>query len=208
MGLLRMVHAGKLQSIEEALASLAGPGSSSGSPAGPSGATGGGRPARPAGDPPASRFSAPAPPVRTPIQQAPPPTPAAMESAPTTESGDLRTRLHAAFLEARQMHIADAVENAHIAEAGAELIVTAPKMYAMYFKEAAFEAAVRKIAGKALKITIKTGEAGAGQAPVAAAAPKRDDEVTERALSNSEVKRFQELFPEAQVRTVRNLKND
>ena len=103
------------------------------------------------------------------------------------------------------MHIADAVENSTIAESGSELIVTAPKMYAMFFKEAAFDAAVRRLTGKTMKITIKTGETAA--APVTAGAP-REDEVTTRALSNPEVQRFQEIFPDSQVRTVRNLREN
>ncbi|MBZ5603030.1 MAG: DNA polymerase III subunit gamma/tau [Acidobacteriia bacterium] len=188
MGLLRMVHAGRLVPIEEAIASLSGSGSPS-----PSG--GGGRIPRPAGDPPIARFSAPVPP------QAPPqPTAAPMAT------GDLRARLHATFVEAKQMHIADAIENSTMIESGSELIITTPKIYTLYFKEAAFEAALKKILGRTMKITIKAGEASA--APVAAAAPKRDDEVTERALSNPEVKRFQELFPDSQVRTVRNLREN
>jgi len=177
MGLLRMVQAGKLQPIEEALASLSGS----------SGGSTGGRAPRPAADPPIGKSSAPAP-----------------QASPVVE-GDLRTRLHATFVEAKQMHIADAIENSSIVESGSELIVTAPKMYGMYFKEAAFEAAVKRLTGRSMKITIKAGEAA--QAPVAAA-PKRDDEVTERALSNPEVKRFQELFPDSQVRTVRNLREN
>ena len=137
--------------------------------------------------------NAPAPPK-------PRPTP-----APAASSGDLRTRLHATFVEAKHMHIADAVENSTIAESGSELIVTAPKMYGMYFKESAFAAAVNKIAGKAMKITINAGEAAP---PPVAAAPPREDEVTARALSNPEVQRFQEMFPDSQVRTVRNLREN
>ena len=39
-----------------------------------------------------------------------------------------------------------------------------------------------------------------------AKAPVKADEAAERALAHPEVKRFQELFPESQVRQVRNLK--
>ena len=35
---------------------------------------------------------------------------------------------------------------------------------------------------------------------------KAKDDVTERALAHPEVKRFQETFPDAQVRVVRNLR--
>jgi hypothetical protein len=42
---------------------------------------------------------------------------------------------------------------------------------------------------------------------VKTAAPAKD-EAAERALSHPDVKRFQELFPESQVRAVRNLKEN
>jgi len=45
--------------------------------------------------------------------------------------------------------------------------------------------------------------------PAAVEAPKVrpvQDDVAERALSHPEVRRFQEMFPDAQVRVVRNLK--
>ena len=57
-----------------------------------------------------------------------------------------------------------------------------------------------------MRVTIKIGDA-APVAPVARS-PKREDEATSRALSHPEVKRFQEVFPDAQVRTVRNLKDN
>ena len=60
-----------------------------------------------------------------------------------------------------------------------------------------------RVAGRAVKITLKVGEA-APVAKVAAEPPK--DEAAARALAHPEVKRFQELFPESQVRAVRNLK--
>jgi len=172
IGLLRMVHAGRLQPIEEAIAAL--------------GSAGG---------------SQQAPPVKRPA-----PAPAAQSTAPAPlASGDLRTRLHAMFTEAKQMHIADAVENSNMAESGSELVITAPKMYSMYFKEPKFEAAVRELSGRTMKITVKTGETSAAPVP---APPRREDEATARALQNPEVQRFQEMFPDAQVRTVRNLREN
>jgi hypothetical protein len=41
---------------------------------------------------------------------------------------------------------------------------------------------------------------------VTAPLAKPKDDVSERALAHPEVKRFQETFPDAQVRAVRNLK--
>jgi DNA polymerase-3 subunit gamma/tau len=167
IGLLRMVHAGKLQSIEQALSSL------------------GGAP------------SAPPAPKTAPPQAAPP--------KPASVSGDLRSRLHAALLEAKQLHLADAIEHSEVVEAPGELVVITPKMYVMYLKQPEFEAAARRLSG-ASKITIKTGEPAA-VAPMAKAAPAAD-EASSRALAHPEVRRFQETFPDSQVRTVRNLKEN
>jgi hypothetical protein len=170
MGLLRLIHAGRLQPIEEALAALSGSG------------------AAPA---------APKAPLKT------PPKPASAVSA----SGDFRARLGAALLEAKLTHVADAVEHSEVAETAAEIIFMAPKMYQLFLKGPEFEAAVRRVTGRVVKITLKVSENGAAAAAIPkAAATLVKDEAAERALAHPEVKRFQELFPESQVRAVRNLK--
>jgi len=173
MGLLRLVHAGRLQPIEEALASL-----------GPSGPL------------PAPKISTPRAPVA--------PTP----KAPAGDS--LRSRLHAALLEAKQANLADALGHTELAESDAELVFTTPKMYQLYLKDPAFEAAVRSVLGKPVRITIKLGEATRAAEPAAspAQAPAQNDAASERALGHPEVQRFQELFPDSQVRAVRNLREN
>jgi len=183
MGLLRLIHAGRLQPIEEALAALGG----SGVP-------------RKTGDsyPVSSRSTAPSP--RESARK-----PEAVPNSP----GNFRTRLHAALVEAKLTHVADAVEHSEVTEAGAEIIFAAPKMYQLFLKGPEFEAAVRTVAGRAVRITLKVGEAAAAapalKAPVNTAVK---DEASERAMAHPEVKRFQELFPESQVRAVRNLKEN
>jgi len=169
MGLLRMVQAGRLVPIEEALAGLAG----------------GGTTPRAAG----------------------PPKPAPVSAAPVKPlaTGDLRSRLHAALLEAKLTHVADALEHSELAESPTELVFTTPKMYQLYLKQSEFEAAAKRIAGRPVRVTIKIGDAAPAK-PITPA-PKREDEAATRALSHPEVKRFQEVFPDAQVRTVRNLKD-
>jgi DNA polymerase-3 subunit gamma/tau len=177
MGLLRMVQAGRLMPIEEALAGL-------------SGGVGG----------------AAAPPKPAPPKLAPPAAnPAKATSAALPTSGDLRSRLHAALLEAKLTHVADALEHTELAESPNELVFTTPKMYQLYLKQSEFEAAAKRIAGRPVRVTIKIGDA-APATPVAPA-PKREDEATARALSHPVVKRFQDVFEDAQVRTVRNLKD-
>jgi DNA polymerase-3 subunit gamma/tau len=171
IGLLRLVQAGKLQSIEEALAGLSG------------------------------ASAAPSKPM--PPRAAPAATPKAV--APKTTAlagGDLRSRLHAALIEAKLTHVADAVEHSELAESPTELVFTAPKMYQMFLKQAEFAPVAQRVAGRPVRVTVKIGEPA--QAPVAV--PPREDEAAGRALSHPEVKRFQEVFPDSQVRAVRNLK--
>jgi DNA polymerase-3 subunit gamma/tau len=205
MGLLRMVHAGKLQSIENAIADL-----------GPSGSS-----PVPTKTPPVARSSSSAPDLRSApssafVKAVPLPAPATppVATQPLAD-GDLRSRLHAALIAGKQLHIADAVEHSGIDEAANELIITTPKMYVAYLKQAGFEAAVLKVLGRAVRITIKIEEAGKGSGSAAPAGqtlssanPPQADETAQRALANPEVQRFQEMFPDSQVRTVRNLREN
>ena len=188
MGLLRLVHAGKLQPIEEALASLGKPGKASPSPASS-----------------APKSSAPvkaAPPVAPPV-----PSSSAPASSP---GGDLRARLHAALMEVKQTNLADALEHSDLVENGAELIFTTPKMYQMFLKDAAFEAAVKRVVGKPVRITIKVGESNRSvdAPPPSSPGPAAPDATAERALGHPEVQKFQELFPGSHVRAVRNLREN
>ena len=186
MGLLRLILAGRLQPIEEAIASLG----SGGAP-------------RKIGDsqPVSSRSATPSPHESARKPEAVPNFPAAPKSEAT---GDFRTRLYASLVEAKLTHVADGVEHSEVTESGAEITFTAPKMYQLFLKGPEFEAAVRRVAGRNVKITLKVGDPVS--VPQKAAEPPAKDEAAERALAHPEVKRFQELFPESQVRAVRNLK--
>jgi DNA polymerase-3 subunit gamma/tau len=192
MGLLRLVHAGRLLPIEEALASLGGGAAPSTSPAPMA--------------PPASR-----PPVRTAPVSAPPL--AAPTVAPPTVSqeapGDLRSRLLATLAEAKQTHLADAVEHSDLQESASEVVFTTPKMYQMYLKSAELDATVKRLLGRPVRITIKVGEvnvAATEAAPSKPAGGAVGGEAAERALAHPEVQRFQEMFPDSQVRAVRDLR--
>jgi DNA polymerase III subunit gamma/tau len=165
LGLLRLVHSSRLQSIEEAIAGIG---------------------------------SAPAPPKPS---QPSKPAPAAPPAV--SQISDTRSRLHAALLEAKQTYVADALEHSELTESATELIVTAPKLYAMNLKHGDFTAVVHRVIGRPVKVTVKIGETTREPEPSAPPA----DEVASRALEHPEVKRFQELFPDSQVRTVRNLKD-
>jgi DNA polymerase-3 subunit gamma/tau len=178
MGLLRLVHAAKLRPIEEALAAMPG-------------------------------GAAPAPVSRPPAAPAAPPPPAPAPHAAPAASSDLRARLHAALVESKQVHLADAVEHSSVAESATDVVLTTSKMYTMFLKDPAIEATVKRLLGRPVRVTVKVGEVAAAPAMAAARAVSESElesEAAERALSHPEVKRFQELFPGAQVRTVRNLK--
>jgi len=163
IGLLRLVQAGKLQPIEEALADL-----------------GGGGPALPPTRPPATKNQPPA----------------------TLASGPWRDRLHAALLEAGMQFTADAVEHSQVTEANGELQFVTPEEFGLALNEKDILKVVQKVAGRQMRIKIVLGKPEAVAAPLA----KPKDDVTERALGHPDVKRFQETFPDAQVRAVRNLK--
>jgi DNA polymerase-3 subunit gamma/tau len=214
IGLVRLVHAGRLVSIEEALSGAA--------PAPPAP-----RAAAPQ-TPPSASYSAPPPPparsgpspfeldrAKKAVSRPPEPqnsganalAPVAVEPGPMA-AGDPRQRLHAWLMENEMTHLADAVENASIEIAGGDLVVNAPKSYGLYFKDKAFDRAIKETFGRPLRMKLTLGEAGAPQPALAVARPaasNEEDEATARAMANPEVQRFREILG-GEVRRVRNLK--
>jgi len=207
IGLVRLVHAGRLLPIEQALADL------------------GGSEARPT---PAAERSGP--PVRVPaapVRTGPspfeadrakkavrPPEPQnsganALAPAPLAEAGP-RERLHAWLTEHDLTHVADAVENARITLSGGDLQILAPKSYHLYLKDRSFTEALREVFARPLNVKLL-----ADDSPAPAARPAEPlnaghatdpaDEAAGRALANQEVQRFREVFG-GEVRRVRNLK--
>jgi DNA polymerase-3 subunit gamma/tau len=118
--------------------------------------------------------------------------------------------LHA-FLTGKELsHLADAVENSRITVTAGELQIGTAKSYSLYFRDRQFADAVREVFGRPLKIQVNID---AGQPPPPANPgdenvdrPTANDDLTERALANPEVRRFQEAFPGSKVYKVRNLK--
>jgi DNA polymerase III subunit gamma/tau len=228
IGLVRLVQAGRLLPIEQALAGLAGSAPTERSA-------------------PPMRTSPQAQPSQAPPRVAPPPPTAARDIAPPRPAGpspfeldrakkagtrppepqsssagavalqaeappmtadDPRQRLHAWLHEHNHAHLADAVENASLTVTGGDLNIVAPKSYALYFKDRGFEDAVREVFGRPLRMKLTTGETATDAAPIGMAAPPKtdaEDGVTGRALANPEVQRFREVFG-GEVRKVRNLK--
>ena len=171
LGLLRLIHAGRISSIEDLIAGL-GPGPA---PAPPEG--GGSRP-----------------------KVAP-----AARSASGGAPGSLKQRLHDGLAEAGLTFVADAVEHAEVSESAAQITFTAPKEFHLALKSGDLRRVLDKLLGRAVRIAVAAGEEAVEAKPAASAAPEQD-ELSRRALEHPEVRRFQEMFPGSQVRTVRNLK--
>jgi len=191
IGLVRLVQAGRLLPIEQALAELGG--------------QGGG--------------SKPAPAPRGPVAPPPPrqagPSPFEQDRARKAEnagpkgpphSGDAREQLHAHLSQQGLTHLADAVENSRIAIAGSDLQIATAKSYRIYFNDAAFANAVREVFGKPLRLNVTVDNGEQPGAPIAAVPAASEDAARERALANPEVQRFQEVFQGSRIHKVRNLK--
>jgi len=168
IGLIKLVQAGRLTAIEDAIASL---------------------------PPSQSLPSAPASPAK------------AVEKTTTPgQSADVRQNVHDALCKAGMEHSADAIQHSDVRIDGSELVIRAPKSMALLLKDAAVQRVAAQAAGKPVRVRLDVAdEAGAvtNQSVQKAIPPESD--LRKRALSDPGVKRFQELFPEAQVRTVRNL---
>jgi hypothetical protein len=103
--------------------------------------------------------------------------------------------------------LADAVEHATVSVSGGDLVITAPKSFSLYFKDPAFDEAVREVFGRSLRLKLIQGESSAApmEKPMAPPSQQQEDEASNRALSNPEVQRFRDVFG-GEVRKVRNLK--
>jgi DNA polymerase-3 subunit gamma/tau len=179
LGLLRMVQAGRLVSIEDALAGLP------------------------------SHAAKPVPPPLAPIKATSHQPPATSHGAatPAPSPSSWRQKLHASLMELGMEFTADAIEHSEVVEANGELRFTTPREFSIAMKEADINQAVRQIIGKPLKIKVTIGEVAAQSQDKVAAAPaaQQEDDVSRRALANPEVRNFRDLFG-GEVRTVRNLK--
>jgi DNA polymerase-3 subunit gamma/tau len=202
IGLLRLIQAGKLLPIEEALANLGNTGS------GPAPKTPQPRkpvPPAPATShqPPATTTTSPQPPAPSPPSATSNQQPATSNQQPPAPSNDWSQRLHSALIEAGMQFTADAVEHSRIVESNNELHFTTPEEFKLAMNEKDILKIVQKVAGRPMRVKTTFGQPNVASAPKLKPPP---DDVSERALSHPEVRRFQEMFPDAQVRVVRNLK--
>jgi DNA polymerase III subunit gamma/tau len=211
LGLIKLVQVGKLQSIEEAISRLGADTPLRASAPAPR--TGIAKLA-----PSGGRTSSAAPEPRTPAIPAAR-TVIAPERKPDRSNdpsvkqntGDFKTDLHAALTELGMKMSADAVQHADVRTDGAEVVFTTAKTFLLGLKDAAVARSASALLGRPVKVRV---EIDANRTAPSGAAPGSerketqmpvDDNVTERALSHPGVKRFQELFPGAHVRAVRNL---
>jgi DNA polymerase-3 subunit gamma/tau len=200
MGLLRLVYAGRLAPIEHAIAGLG----STPAPATPTPRASGGPPPVPPRTPPPARaaeFNSPAPAVgKQPGGENGLEGPAPAGRLPDSLKGRLLDALERQGLT----FLVDAVEHAQVAESGGEIRFTAPRQFTLSLKSAEIRKALATILGRPVKITF---DAGDGEVPPGPASrDDEEDDVSRRALSHPEVQRFQSMFPDSQIRAVRNLK--
>ncbi len=119
--------------------------------------------------------------------------------------GDLRSRLYAAALELGLKFTADGFEAAQISEGPGGLEIVAPEEAEFTMRESDVNRVLAAIGMTGVRAKIRFS-ASVQSGPPPAAKQAVQDDATERALAHPAVKRFQETFPEAQVRSVRNLK--
>ena len=101
---------------------------------------------------------------------------------------------------------ADAIAQAEVTLQGNDLVVRAPKAMTLALRDASVQRVAAQVIGKPVRLRVEAdANMKAAAAPASAESPADDAEVRQRALSHPGVKRFQELFPDAQIRAVRNL---
>jgi DNA polymerase-3 subunit gamma/tau len=194
IGLLKMIQAGKLIEIEQALADL-GPADRSAAPAPV--------PVPRAVAPPV--YVPPPRPPAKPMQAPPPPRTAAPPSNPAASTGDWREKLHVALTELGMAFTADAVEHSQFTESDGELKVLTPNEFSLAMTKDDLQKAIAHLGLPPQRLNITFGEPQNASPAFEKKKTSAEDAVTARALSNPEVKHYLELFG-GDVRTVRNLK--
>jgi len=209
IGLLKMIQAGNLVEIEQALADL-----------GPVERVAALSPVPPRAPIPVAPPRPSSPPQRTgpspfeldtlkktgaaPVAAVKKPAPLAPLSS-LSSTGGWREKLHAALNELSMPFTADAVEHSQFTESDGELKILTPQEFSLSMKKEDIQKAIAHLQLPPQRISISFGEpANAGPA-LEKKKTTDEDEVTTRALSDPEVKNFIERFG-GEVRAVRNLK--
>jgi DNA polymerase-3 subunit gamma/tau len=178
LGLLRMIHAGRMMEVEEALAVLGGSGS----------------------------VEAPKAVLKR-EAAAPPAAPVAPSASARVVGGDAKATMLAVLEEMKMQFTFDAVSHSAVTENGGELVFVTPAAFRIAMNEKDLARVAEKAFGRAMRVKVTIGEGAAGPSASASQATSMEaSDAAPRALSHPEVKRFQEAFPGAQVRAVRDLK--
>ncbi len=207
LGLVRLVQAGRLIEVEEALARLGEMAQPAASPPKPRSPTQPAHALRPGPSPFELDRTRKTPAAESRGANALAPEPfAAPGSAPPESSQEWKERLHAALLEMGMAFTADAVEHSAVVVAAPnELHFTTPPEFKLSMKELDLNKGVARIIGRPIRIRISFGSGFDAGPALAAPANQEQDSAVGRALDHPEVKQFQEVFG-GEVRTVRNLK--
>ena len=101
---------------------------------------------------------------------------------------------------------ADAVDHSDIREGADGVTFAAPAEFGISLRSTEVQRAVAQLLGRPTKINIEVSDEAA-ESHASAGARTEDDDTAKRALENPEVRRYQELFPDSQVRRVEDLTN-
>lgn len=214
IGLLRLVHAGRLQSIEKALAGLP----ASASQAAPVPQPGGGaqasegRPSVPAQKPAvvqAAPRRGPSPFELDLMKKSGPRMEGAnaLAEAPVSAAAsdvDWRAQILEGLRALNATFILDAIVHSNVRAAGNELTIQLPSEFKLMAKAEEIQKALKQQGFAPMRIRFELTDQSAPP-KAAAPTPAQEDDVTRRALAHPEVQRFRELFG-GEVRGVRNLK--
>ncbi len=211
IGLLKLVQAGRLTSIEEALASLRTDAATRGRP-GEARASGGDTAIKPTPSPQPPTPARPSPFEVDRAKKAGRPEPQSIGAtalAPEPAAAPVgainwREKLCAALIELEMPFTADAVEHSRVTETGNVLEFVTPKDFMLAMRAEDISKAVQRVSSRPFKIKVTAGDVAPAEKAAAPADQKLED-AAQRALANPEVQRFREVFG-GEVRAVRDLK--
>ena len=211
LGMLKLVYAGKLRPIEEALTGMAGgpaPVPVKSAPRAGAAGSGGARASaaeRSLPKEPAS-LESPLNGMKAPQDPRPPKT------RPVTQGEDLQAKVVAILRAGARDFIASTLQHAKLEESEDSVVlhVTAEDRTTLEFDWKTVEEAVRKASGRGMRVILGSDLAELEAVRnVASPSPEEpspaENEAAQRALDDPDVKTFQQLFP-GQVREVRNLR--
>jgi DNA polymerase-3 subunit gamma/tau len=200
IGLMKLVQAGRLTSIEEALAGLEKPAAEAATPRRRGVETKTAAPPPRTGPSPFEQDRAKKATARPEPQSI-----GATALAPEPVGAiDWREKLHAALMELGMTFTADAVEHSEVTETGNVLQFVTPKKFMLAMRGEDIAKGAQRASGRMFQIKVTPGEVQHAEA--AAGTTQPPDDVSRRALENPEVKKYLEVFGAGEVRAVRDLK--